>query len=308
MATAVGVIGVGLMGHGIAFNLVTKGFKVSLLAHPGNQPLDELTAAGAQVCPSLADIAEQASVFILCVTGAPEVEAVLAGEAGLVKWIHPGSCVIDCSTSLPQTTLHMAKLLQERGCAFLDAPMTRLAKEAREGRLNLLVGGEAQTLEAVRHVLQAFAENITHVGPTGAGHRMKLLHNYVSLGFMTLLAEAAAHAQASGVDLATFVQVLEAGGGSGAALKRLSPPMLEGNTHSVPFAIGNALKDLRYYLEMAADSQAERTVAESIARALAMQAEAGYSKQFMSELIGLMAPMKKTNQGPTRLAAAMQTE
>ena len=293
MATAVGLVGVGLMGHGIAFNLVTKGFHVSLLAHPGNQPLDELTAAGARVCRSLAEIAEQASVVILCVTGAPEVEAVLAGEAGLVSKLRPGTCVIDCSTSLPQTTLRMAQLLQARGCTFLDAPMTRLAKEAREGRLNLLVGGAPQTLEAVRHVLEAFAENITLVGPTGAGHRMKLLHNYVSLGFMTLLAEAAAHAQASGVDLATFVKVLEAGGGSGAALKRLSPSMLEGNTQNVPFAIGNALKDLRYYLEMAQGAQAAQTVAQtvaqSVAEALATQADAGHSKRFMSELIGLMA-------------------
>jgi len=292
MATAVGLVGVGLMGHGIAFNLVTKGFDVALLAHPGNQPLEELTAAGARVCTSLSEIAEQSTVVILCVTGAPEVEAVLAGAAGLASKLRPGTCVIDCSTSLPHTTLRMAQLLAARGCTFLDAPMTRLAKEAREGRLNLLVGGTSQTLEAVRPVLQAFAENITLVGPTGAGHRMKLLHNYVSLGFMTLLAEAAAHAQASGVDLSTFVRVLEAGGGSGAALKRLSPPMLEGNTQSVPFAIGNALKDLRYYLEMAGEARAADTVAQSVAEALATQADAGHSTRFMSELIGLMAAME----------------
>lgn len=292
MATAVGLVGVGLMGHGIAFNLVTKGFDVSLLAHPGNQPLDELTAAGARVYTSLAEMAEHATVVILCVTGAPEVEAVLAGESGLATKLRPGTCVVDCSTSLPQTTLHMAQLLEARGCTFLDAPMTRLAKEAREGRLNLLVGGAPETLEAVRPVLEAFAENITLVGPTGAGHRMKLLHNYVSLGFMTLLAEAAAHAQASGVDFATFVKVLEAGGGSGAALKRLSPPMLEGNTQSVPFAIGNALKDLRYYLDMAGEARAADTVAKSVVEALATQADAGHSKRFMSELIGLMAAME----------------
>ena len=292
MATAVGLVGVGLMGHGIAFNLLTKGFDVSLLAHPGNQPLGDLTAAGARVCTSLAEIAEQAAVVILCVTGAPEVEAVLVGKTGLASALRPGTCVIDCSTSLPQTTLRMAQLLEERGCTFLDAPMTRLAKEAREGRLNLLVGGTSQTLEAVQPVLRAFAENITLVGPTGAGHRMKLLHNYVSLGFMTLLAEAAAHAQASGVDFSTFVQVLETGGGSGAALKRLSPPMLEGNTQCVPFAIGNALKDLRYYLEMAGEARAADTVAQSVAEALALQADAGHSKRFMSELIGLMVAME----------------
>lgn len=288
MTIAVALVGVGIMGHGIAFNLVTKGFSVALLAHPGNQPIDDLTAAGARVYTSLAEIADHASIVILCVTGAPEVEAVMDGEAGLAQLLRPGSCVIDCSTSLPQTTLRMAKLLRDRDCTFLDAPMTRLAKDAREGRLNLLVGGDAHTLEAVRHVLQAFAENITLVGPTGAGHRMKLLHNYVSLGFMTLLSEAATHAQASGVDFATFVQVLEAGGGSGAALKRLSPAMLDGNTQSVPFAIGNALKDLRYYLAMADEAQVPRTVAASIESALKGLADTGHSRRFMSELIALM--------------------
>lgn len=290
MSTRVGMVGVGLMGHGIAYNLITKGFGVSLLAHPGNRPLDELTAAGARVCSSLAEIAQQAEVIILCVTGAPEVEAVLAGDSGLARALRPGTRVIDCSTSLPETTLRMAQLVRDHGGEFLDAPMTRLAKEAREGRLNLLVGGESATLEAVRPVLAAFAENITWVGPTGSGHRMKLLHNYVSVGFMTLLAEAAAHAQASDVDMPTFVQVLEKGGGAGAALKRLAPPMLEGDTGSVPFFIGNALKDLRYYLEMAGEVRAEHEVAQAVAATLQAQADSGHGQDYMSQLIGLLMP------------------
>ncbi|MEY3669926.1 MAG: NAD(P)-dependent oxidoreductase [Burkholderiaceae bacterium] len=284
----VGLIGVGIMGQGIAFNLVTKGFPVALLDHPGNQPLDELTAAGARVCASLSEIAEQASVIILCVTGAPEVEAILSGAGGLAERLGPGSIVIDCSTSLPSTTLRMAALLQDRGAAFLDAPMTRLAKEAREGRLNLLVGGDPEVLAAVRPVLQAFAENITLVGPVGAGHRMKLLHNYVSLGFMTLLAEAAAHAATAGVDAETFVDVLEKGGGAGAALKRLTPPIVSGATDSVPFAVGNALKDIRYYLQMARDMQVSSGVAEAVAEALSQQADAGFEKKYMSDLVALM--------------------
>jgi 3-hydroxyisobutyrate dehydrogenase-like beta-hydroxyacid dehydrogenase len=286
--TAVGLIGVGIMGHGIALNLATKGFSVALLDHPGNQPLDELTAAGARVCKSLPEIAAHASIIILCVTGASEVEAVLSGAGGLVEKLRPGSCVIDCSTSLPNTTLRMAALLQDKGCTFLDAPMTRLAKEAREGRLNLLVGGDSEVLAAVRPVLQAFAENITWVGAVGEGHRMKLLHNYVSLGFMTLLAEAAAHAVAAGVDAERFVDVLEKGGGAGAALKRLTPPIVSGATDSVPFAVGNALKDIRYYLQMARDMQASSVVAESIAEALARQADAGFEKKYMSDLVALI--------------------
>jgi 3-hydroxyisobutyrate dehydrogenase-like beta-hydroxyacid dehydrogenase len=93
----------------------------------------------------------------------------------------------------------MAEAVQAAGSRFLDAPMTRTPKEAAEGRLNLLVGGDAALLARCRPVLQCFAENISHAGPVGAGHSMKLLHNYVSLGTVALLAEAAACAQRNGV-------------------------------------------------------------------------------------------------------------
>ena len=90
--------------------------------------------------------------------------------------------------------------------------MTRTAKDAHEGRLNLLVGGDAALFDEVRPLLACFAENMTLAGPIGAGHRMKLLHNYVSLGFVALLAEAAACAQRAGVAPEIFVEVLAKGG------------------------------------------------------------------------------------------------
>ena len=90
--------------------------------------------------------------------------------------------VIDCSTALPSSSVRVAQAVQAAGSRFLDSPMTRTPKEAAEGRLNLLVGGDPGLVEACRPLLQCFAENITHVGPVGSGHSMKLLHNYVSLG------------------------------------------------------------------------------------------------------------------------------
>jgi 3-hydroxyisobutyrate dehydrogenase-like beta-hydroxyacid dehydrogenase len=114
------------------------------------------------------------------------------------------------------------------GGRFLDTPMTRTPKEAAEGRLNLLVGGDAALLDECRPILQCFAENITHAGPVGAGHSMKLLHNYVSLGSVALIAEAAACAQRNGVAPEVFVDVLAKGGGGGVALERLKPYLLSG--------------------------------------------------------------------------------
>ena len=265
----IGMIGIGLMGHGIASNLVKHGHALTVLDHPGNQPLDALRAAGAvAVVGSAREVAQRAEVLILVVTGSPQVEAVLTGPAGVLQGLRPGSVVIDCSTSLPDSTRRMAQAVQAAGGRFLDAPMTRTPKEAAEGRLNLLVGGEAALLEEMRPVLSCFAENVTHVGPVGAGHGMKLLHNYVSLGMVSLLAEAAACATRQGVAPEAFVEVLAKGGGGGIALERLKPYVLARDPSGLRFSLGNAVKDLSYYREMAAGAGAQADIAQAVLGAL----------------------------------------
>jgi 3-hydroxyisobutyrate dehydrogenase-like beta-hydroxyacid dehydrogenase len=259
-----GIIGIGLMGHGIATNLVRHGHALTMLEHPGNQPLDALKAAGATSVHSARELAARSDVVILVVTGSPQVEAVLTGPGGVLEGLRPGSTVIDCSTAIPASTARMAAAVQAVGARLLDAPMTRTPKEAAEGRLNLLVGGDAALLEECRPLLRCFAENITHVGPVGAGHAMKLLHNYVSLGMVTLLAEAAACAQRSGVAADAFVDVLAKGGGGGIALERLKPYLLAGDTGGLRFSIANARKDLDYYNAMAGDAGAARAVAAAV--------------------------------------------
>lgn len=260
----IGMVGIGLMGHGIASNLVRHGHALGVLEHAGNQPLDSLIAAGAQTFTSAAALAARSDLVILVLTGSPQVEAVLTGEGGVLQGLQPGSVVIDCSTAIPSSTLRMAEAVRAAGSRFLDCPMTRTPKEAAEGRLNLLVGGEAEVLDLCRPVLQCFAENITHVGPVGAGHGMKLLHNYVSLGMATLLAEAAACAGKSGVAPDVFVDVLAKGGGGGTALERLKPFLLAGDPNGLRFSIANARKDLDYYNAMAADADAQRAIAGAV--------------------------------------------
>src|SRR4051812_9899818 len=221
--TNVGLIGVGLMGHGIAKNIARAGYPLSVLEHPGNQPLVGLKAAGVSSTADVLQMAADVDVLILCVTGTPQVESILLGEQGVLRTLRRNAVVVDCSTSNPTSTEKIAKAVQEAGGRFLDAAMTRTPKEADEGRLNLLVGGDPELLEELRPLLSSFSENVTYAGPTGAGHRMKLLHNYVSLGSVALLAEAAACARRAGLDPEVFVDVLAKGGGAGAALNRLAP-------------------------------------------------------------------------------------
>ena len=281
----IGMIGIGMMGHGIASNLLKHGHPLTVLEHPGNQPLGALLAAGARTVSSAQALAEQADVIILCVTGSPQVEAVLLGEQGVLQGLKAGTTVIDCSTAIPTSTEKIAAHVQARGGRFLDAPMTRTPKEAAEGRLNLLVGGDAELFATCRPLLACFAENIVHTGPVGSGHRMKLLHNYVSLGTVTLLAEAAACAQLSGVNAQTFVDVLAMGGGWGAALERLKPTLATGDTSGLRFSMSNALKDLSYYNQMALDTQADRTVAEAVKNTLQTACQEGDPQALVPELI-----------------------
>jgi 3-hydroxyisobutyrate dehydrogenase-like beta-hydroxyacid dehydrogenase len=282
----IGLIGVGLMGHGIARNILGRGgFPLCFMDHPGNQPVTEILALGATTCATAADVAAASDVIILCVTGAPQVEMVLTGDSGVIAGLKPGAIVVDCSTSLPDMSLKMAEAVTAAGGAFIDAPMTKLAKQAHEGTLNLLVGGDTAVLETIRPVLASFTERVDHVGGVGDGHRMKLLHNFVSIGSMALIAEAAAHATDAGIDPSVFVDVLASGGGRGAALERVSPFITNGDASNVPFTISNALKDISYYGEMADAGDARDVIAKGIKAALgAIMDEAGETA-YVPELV-----------------------
>lgn len=287
--TQIGMIGIGLMGHGIATNLQKHGHALTLLDHPGNQPLDALKAGGAKTAATPMAVAQASDIVILCVTGSPQVEAVLTGEAGVLQGLKPGSIVIDCSTAVPASTVKLAELVTAAGGRFMDAAMTRTPKEAAAGKLNLLVGADADLLATCHPILACFAENIVHAGAVGAGHQMKLLHNYVSLGSVALLSEAAACARRAGVSGENFVQVLSVGGGWGAALDRIKPFVTSGDSSNLRFSVSNALKDLTYYNQMATDTQAHHAIAQAVQHTLDWACKEGDPNAFLPELIGYLA-------------------
>lgn len=282
----VGIIGVGLMGHGIARNVLLSGaHSLTFLDHPGNQPVDELIGLGASARRTPAEVAAASEVVILCVTGSPQVEAIVAGDNGLTLGLKPGTVIVDCSTALPDSTIRMGEIVKAAGGDYLDAPMTRTAKHAHEGTLNLLVGGDAGVLEEVRPLLSTFTETVDHVGTLGHGHRLKLLHNYVSIGFMTLLAEAAAQAADAQVDPQVLVDVLASGGGASVAMERLAPYIVDGDREGLPFFVSNAQKDIGYYRAMAEASGAQKTIADGVFNAISRATEAGHGQDYVPELV-----------------------
>lgn len=260
----VGMIGVGLMGHGIARNILRAGHRLCFLDHPGNQPVEDLLAAGAVSKASGREVAEDAEVIILCVTGSPQVEAVLFEPGGVLEGLGEGGVVVDCSTALPSSTERVAARVQEAGGRFMDAAMTRTPKEAAEGRLNLIVGAPEALFAEVRPLLESFAEHITHAGAVGAGHTLKLLHNYVSLGFSAVLAEAAVASRRAGIDDGALLDVLGKGGGGGVVFERLRPFIEAGDPSGFRFSVANASKDIGYYHAMTDELGVARGVASAV--------------------------------------------
>ena len=285
----VGIVGVGLMGLGIATNVQKAGWPLTFLQHAGNQPVEGLVSRGAVGRASGAEVARHSDIVILCVTGAPQVEEVLlAKDTGVLAGISKGAIVIDCSTSIPSTTQKIAKQVEAAGGRFLDAPMTRTPKEAMEGRLNLIVGGDRALFDECLPLLQCFAENITFAGPVGSGHTLKLLHNFVSLGFSTVLAEAAACADRAGIDANVLVEVLAKGGGAGVILQRLQPYILSRDSSGFRFSISNAHKDLSYYTAMANDLHAAHASADGILETLDDAKALGHAQAPMPELVTIL--------------------
>ncbi len=243
------MIGVGLMGHGIAKNILKAGrYRLSFLHHAGNQPVKDLLAAGAVGAESLGEICPDADLILLCVTGAPEVETVLFSEQGVFCHARRGQIVVDCSTSLPQKSRSFAQRLAQKHIRYIDAAMTRTPKEAEQGKLNLILGGDEADIDEVMELLNCFADTITTAGPVGAGHGLKLIHNYVSLGYAAILAEAAAAARTGAIEINTMIDVLEAGGGKSVVLDRFRPYLQDGDISGLRFSLANAAKDIDYFI------------------------------------------------------------
>ena len=264
----IGLIGVGLMGHGIALNILRKGYALKFLAHAGNQPVDDLQDLGATALQTVSALGQWADIVILCVTGSPQVEEVLyRQDGGLLNVLEARQVIIDCSTAIPSSTARIANDVQAKGGRFMDAPMTRTPKEAAEGRLNLIVGSTPELFAECEPLLRTYAENITHAGPVGSGHRMKLIHNFVSLGFAAVLSEAAACSETSGIAPEVLLQILVKGGGDGVILNRFKPYIESRDNSGFYFSLSNALKDMTYYDTMATEASVAHGMAAAVKEA-----------------------------------------
>jgi 3-hydroxyisobutyrate dehydrogenase-like beta-hydroxyacid dehydrogenase len=286
MIKTVGLIGVGLMGHGIGKNVVEKGFKLNVLAHRNREPVDDLVKRGASELKSAAEIAAASDMVILCVTGTPQVEENVAAIMATPK---KGLIIADCSTAVPNSTVRLSAECAAKGVHFVDAPMTRTPKEAEAGKLGLMLGGPAEVIAKIKPVLETFADLIVHCGDVGSGHRVKLINNFLSLGNAAIAAEAITVAMKAGINMESLRDVIMGGGGASVMFGRLiNIPLSDDDSHA-KFAIRNARKDLRYYTNMTEQMPVASPIAETIHQAYVLAETLGYGERYVPRMINMMA-------------------
>jgi 3-hydroxyisobutyrate dehydrogenase-like beta-hydroxyacid dehydrogenase len=282
----IGFVGIGLMGHGIAKNLVAKGYPVALRVHRNRKPAEDLLAAGATEAASHAELARNADIVILCVTGAPQVEEVILGVEGVAGGARQGLIVVDTSTSEPGTTARLRQLLADEGVRFVDAPLARTPVEAEQGRLNIMVGADDATFDELKPVFAAFCENIVHAGPAGHGIILKLLNNFIAQAICTATAEACAAAAKSGLSLTKLHQVISAGAVNSGLFQLLVGRMLEsGDLSGLKFTLSNAAKDLRYYTHFTESLMLPSIVGEAVHQSLVTANALGFGDKYVPSLV-----------------------
>jgi len=287
----IGMIGLGLMGHGIAKNLVTKGFPLTVRVHRNRKPLEDLLAAGAKEVKTNGDVARAADVVILCVTGAPEVDQIVFGEDGIAGAARKGLVVIDTSTSEPGTTTKMREALAPKGVRFVDAPLSRTPVDAEAGRLNTMVGADEATFAELKPVFSAYCENIVHAGPPGHGLVLKLINNFIAQAFCAACAEALAAAAKSGLSVAKLHQLMSAGPVNSPMFQMIVGKALEGDLTGLKFTLVNAAKDLRYYTHFTESMMLPSIMGEATHQSLVIANALGFGEKFVPSLIESQAKL-----------------
>jgi 3-hydroxyisobutyrate dehydrogenase-like beta-hydroxyacid dehydrogenase len=291
----IGFIGVGLMGHGMAKNILEAGYPLTIMGHKNRKPVADLVKRGAKEAKTAAALAKGSDVIFLCVTSSAQVEGLVRGKTGIMAGVAKGAVIVDTSTSDPTSTLALAAELKAIGVKLIDAPLGRTPREAEEGRLNTFVGSDAKTLKQVRPIIETWAENIIHVGPVGNGHKIKLINNFIAMSYSAVWAEAYTACLMTGVDQKTLYDVVKAGGMYCGNFENMSKWVIGRDPKAHEFAIRNCLKDQRYFNNMIDAAGMAAVVAPSVKQSYALAVAKGDGDRhmpMMSDVVGELNGLK----------------
>jgi 3-hydroxyisobutyrate dehydrogenase-like beta-hydroxyacid dehydrogenase len=297
-AERIGFIGVGLMGHGMAKNIVEKGYPLTVMGHRNRAPVEDLLKRGAREAKTPREVAEASDIVFICVTGSPEVEAIVRGPNGLKDGLKKGSIVVDCSTADPVSTMALAADLEALGVTLVDAPLSRTPKEAWEGTLDTMVGATEAVFARLKPVLDTWAGRVIHIGGTGDGHRMKLLNNFIAMGYAALYSEALALANKVGITPQRFDSVIRGGRMDCGFYQTFMKWTLDGDRDAHKFTLRNAFKDMRYLESMADAASMANPMGNAVKNSYALAVARGGADDYVPMLATAVGVMNATDLAP----------
>ena len=260
----IGFIGLGFMGHGMAKNILLGGYELYIKGNRNRTPVESLTAKGAFEVSSPKEIAEKCDIVHICLSNSPMVESVIRGDDGILAGAREGLIVIDTSTADPTLTEVLAAELATKSATLVDAPLGRTPKEAEQGTLDAMVGCDAETLAIVTPVIECWAGTINHIGPVGSAHKMKLLMNFMAMGYGALYSELVVLGAKVGIPPQTIYKVLSPSRMGNGFFETFMSYVVDRNRDAHKFSITNASKDIRYVNNMATDAGVVNVMAASI--------------------------------------------
>ena len=241
-----GFIGLGIMGQGMARNLLKHGHSVTVWNRTKSKA-EALLAEGAAWADSPAAVAAASDIIFTCVSDTPDVEAVIVGPSGVIEGAREGALVVDMSTISPAATRALAARLAEKGVGMLDAPVSGGSEGAARGTLSIMVGGAAEQVERARPYFEAMGKTITHVGGNGDGQMVKLVNQILVVGNALAMSEALEFARAGGLDLQKTLAAVS-GGAAGSWMLSNRGPQILADDWRPGFTIDLQQKDVRLCL------------------------------------------------------------
>lgn len=284
----VGFIGLGLMGQGMAANILNKGWPLAVMAHRNRAPVEALVAQGALEVRTPREMAERCEIIVLCVTGSPEVTSVVEGADGIAA-AGKRLTIVDCSTSDPSVTTKLATDLAGKGITLIDAPLSRTPADAAAGTLDVMVGGAEDDVRRAWPVLECFAGRIVHTGPTGTGHTMKLLNNFLSMGYAALYSEALMLGQKAGLKPEVFDSVVRGGRMDCPFYQTFFRWVLQRDRNAHKFAIRNGFKDMSYLAAFANAAGVANPIGAAVRNSFAQAVGAGRGEDYVPMLSDFIA-------------------
>lgn len=261
--TTVGVIGCGLMGSGMAKNLIKHNYEV-IIYDINEDAVKSLVNQGATPASNPEELASRVDYLILSLTS-PELvkEIVLNEDSGVLQRMKQGTFILDMSTNDVNITRQIHQMAQEKGVEFYDCPLSGGPDGANNGTLTIMIGGNKEKLEEIFPVLQAIGKHIEYLGDSGAGQTVKLCHNMVVAGVISLLSEAFLTSEKAGVTKEKLASILQKGSGQTRAMDVFGVNIIDQTFDNVKFSLANMTKDIHLYRNLAENHQVSTFISDS---------------------------------------------